>query len=92
MKRWLAPKLQARLDEMERRLRAPTPRAPRGQAPRQRSRNVTSAPLAEPDAYMEVTQRIQEYIRAGDCYQVVPSRRSRDGHTAHPFAVYRALR
>lgn len=83
---------EARLDEMERRLHAPLPRAPRGQTPRQRSRNVTSAPLAEPDAYMEATRRIQEYIRAGDCYQVVSSRRVARPTRAHPFAVYRALR
>ena len=35
---------------------------------------------------------IQEYIRAGDCYQVVPSRRVARPTRAHPFAVYRALR
>jgi anthranilate synthase component 1 len=83
---------EARLDEMERRLRAPTPRAPRGQTPRQRARDVAPAPLAEPTAYMEATRRIQEYIRAGDCYQVVPSRRIARPMRAHPFAVYRALR
>jgi len=83
---------EARLDEMERRLRAATPRTPRGQAPRQRERNVTPAPLAEPAAYMAATRRIQEYIRAGDCYQVVPSRRVARPMRAHPFAAYRALR
>jgi anthranilate synthase component 1 len=83
---------EARLNEMERRLRAPTPRAPRGQKPRQRTRDVTPAPLAEPDAHMAATRRIQEYIRAGDCYQVVPSRRVARPTCAHPFAVYRALR
>jgi anthranilate synthase component 1 len=41
---------------------------------------------------MAATQRIQEYIRAGDCYQVVPSRRVARPTKAHPFAVYRALR
>jgi anthranilate synthase component 1 len=81
---------EARLDEMERRLRAPMPRAPRGQRPRQR--DVTPAQLAEPAAYMAATRRIQEYIRAGDCYQVVPSRRIARPTQAHPFAVYRALR
>jgi len=83
---------EARLDAMEQRLRAPTPRAPRGQAPRQRERDVTPAPLAEPDVYMEATRRIQECIRAGDCYQVVPSRRIARPTRAHPFVVYRALR
>ena len=83
---------EARLDEMERRLRASTPRTPRGQTPRQRVRDVAPAPLAEPDAYKEATRRIQEYIRTGDCYQVVPSRRVARPTRAHPFAVYRALR
>jgi anthranilate synthase component 1 len=81
-----------RLDGMERRLHAPTPRAPRGQRPRQRARDVAPAPLAEPEAYMAATRRIQEYIRAGDCYQVVPSRRVARPTCAHPFTVYRALR
>jgi anthranilate synthase component 1 len=89
---------EARLDEMERRLRAPmpraprAPRAPRSQRPRQRERDVTPAQLAEPAAYMAATRRIQEYIRAGDCYQVVASRRIARPTRAHPFAVYRALR
>jgi anthranilate synthase component 1 len=83
---------ETRLDEMERRLRMPTPRTPRGQTPRQRVRDVAPAPLAEPAAHMEATRRIQEYIRAGDCYQVVPSRRLARPTRAHPFAVYRALR
>jgi anthranilate synthase component 1 len=83
---------EARLDELERRLRASTPRAPRGQALRQRESDVTPSPLEAPAAYMAATRRIQEYIRAGDCYQVVPSRRVARPTRAHPFAVYRALR
>ena len=66
---------EARLDGMERRLRASMPKTPRGQTPRQRIQDVTPAPLAEPDAYMAATRRIQEYIRAGDCFQVVLSQR-----------------
>jgi anthranilate synthase component 1 len=83
---------ETRLDEMERRLRAPTPRTPRGQTPRLHARNIEPAALAEPGAYMAATRRIQEYIRAGDCYQAVPSRRVARPTRAHPFAVYRALR
>jgi anthranilate synthase component 1 len=37
-------------------------------------------------------ERIKEYVRAGDCYQVVPSRRVARPLSASPFAVYRALR
>jgi anthranilate synthase component I len=34
----------------------------------------------------------QEYIKAGDIFQFVPSQRLRVQSTAHPFDVYRALR
>jgi anthranilate synthase component 1 len=43
-------------------------------------------------SYYAAVQRIQDYIRAGDCFQVVPSRRVARATSAHPFAVYRALR
>jgi len=36
--------------------------------------------------------RIQEYIKAGDAFQVVPSQRLSAPCTATPFAVYRSLR
>jgi anthranilate synthase component I len=43
-------------------------------------------------AYETAVRRVQDYIRAGDCYQVVPSRRLAHPQRAHPFDVYRALR
>ena len=42
--------------------------------------------------FESIVERCQEYIRAGDVFQVVPSQRM-ERHTAvDPFAIYRALR
>ncbi|HEV7129933.1 MAG TPA: chorismate-binding protein [Ktedonobacterales bacterium] len=47
----------------------------------------------EPEpAYAAAVERAREYIRAGDCFQIVPSRRVARPMTAAPFEVYRALR
>ncbi|HEX6819449.1 MAG TPA: anthranilate synthase component I [Ktedonobacterales bacterium] len=83
---------EARLDDMERRLRRPTPSLPRGQAPRRVRRQVVPSRLEPREAYEEAVRRVKEYVAAGDCFQVVPSRRVARPTTAHPFAVYRALR
>jgi anthranilate synthase component 1 len=84
---------EARLDAMERRLHGPTPHA--RQLPRN-SRAVaqpaTPSPLEERAAYEVAVERIKEYIYAGDCFQVVPSRRVARLLHAPPFEVYRALR
>jgi anthranilate synthase component I len=81
-----------RLDGMERRLRRATPR----NAPRMRERRasapVTPSALESRAAYGAAVARIAEYIRAGDCFQVVVSRRVARPLEAAPFQVYRALR
>ncbi|MBU6333639.1 MAG: anthranilate synthase component I [Chloroflexi bacterium] len=57
-----------------------------------------SAPPTAPTSNVsleEYTRRVrqaQEYIAAGDIFQVVPSQRFSQPVTAHPFAIYRALR
>lgn len=44
-------------------------------------------------AYMKTVERVKEYIRAGDAFQVVPARTfSVPAENADPFDVYRALR
>jgi anthranilate synthase component 1 len=43
-------------------------------------------------AYEEVVRHCQEFIRAGDIFQVVPSQRFEVETTASPFDIYRALR
>ena len=83
---------QTRLDALEARLRRATPR----QTPKLRRSRVTqtSAPsrLESRESYGAAVERIKAYVRAGDCFQVVPSRRVARPLTASPFAVYRALR
>ncbi len=83
---------QARLDAMEQRLRRATPRQPRGQRFGRSSGSVPADRLESRPAYEAAVLRAKEYIRAGDCFQVVPSRRIARPTSAHPFAVYRALR
>lgn len=83
---------QSRLDAMEQRLWQPAPRYPRGQRIGRFSGSVPASRLESRQAYEAAVLRAQEYIRAGDCFQVVPSRRIARPTTAHPFDVYRALR
>ena len=42
--------------------------------------------------FEDVVRRCQEYIRAGDIFQVVPSQRFEVESSAQPFDIYRALR
>ncbi len=42
--------------------------------------------------YIEVVEKSKEYIRAGDIFQIVPSRRLSMDFPYSPFALYRALR
>jgi anthranilate synthase component 1 len=44
------------------------------------------------DEYVSMTQKMQEYIRAGDIFQVVPSQRFEVPFAQHPIDLYRALR
>jgi anthranilate synthase component 1 len=44
------------------------------------------------EEYVEVVERVKEYIAQGDCIQVVPSQRLSTRCDAHPLTVYRALR
>lgn len=44
------------------------------------------------EEYKEKVERAKEYIRAGDIFQVVPSRRLSCKFTHDPIALYRALR
>jgi anthranilate synthase component 1 len=80
---------QARLDEAEAALDRPLPRPA---AP------VSLPPLPEPRSnfteagFVSAVERAKEYIRAGDCFQVVPSQRFSAPFALPPFALYRALR
>jgi anthranilate synthase component 1 len=80
---------QARLDEAEAALDRPLPRPA---AP------VSLPPLPEPESnfteagFVAAVERAKEYIRAGDCFQVVPSQRFSVPFALPPLALYRALR
>ncbi len=45
-----------------------------------------------PSRYSEIVKKAQDYIRAGDIFQVVPSQRFSTDFDVSPFALYRALR
>ena len=83
----------ARVDELVDRLAAPGPELPLcdidtdGAAP-PRPRSRTS----RREQYEQVVRHCQEYIKAGDIFQVVPSQRFRVETTAEPFDIYRVLR
>ena len=85
---------EARLDKMARRLERPIPRqalaAPT--SARREGQQVARSPLESREAYEGAVEKIKEYIRAGDCFQVVPSRRIAWPTSASAFAIYRALR
>jgi len=44
------------------------------------------------EGYEQVVRHCQEYIKAGDIFQVVPSQRLQVKTTAEPFNIYRVLR
>lgn len=46
----------------------------------------------EQSAYEDVVERAKDYIRAGDIFQIVPSRRLSMAFPFSPFALYRSLR
>jgi anthranilate synthase component 1 len=77
------------LERVEALLAAPTPRpapTPAGEAPLEPISNVTR------ERFVEMVKRCQEYIHAGDIFQVVPSQRLTLSQRADPLAIYRELR
>ncbi len=84
----------ARIDEIVARLRAPVPQPPVSY-PASRSSARTRARLTSnfSQAQFEASvRRAKEHIAAGDVFQVVLSQRLSGRTSAHPFAIYRALR
>ena len=81
--------------EAERRsLRAEVVRALRGGLPNGRRAGRFAAPVAAyaRGDYLQAVRRTQEYIAAGDVYQLVLASRFSGQHELDPFQVYRALR
>jgi anthranilate synthase component 1 len=82
-------------DEAERRaLKREVVRALRGALPNGRRPGRYSPPAASwtREAYMAGVGRTQEYIAAGDVYQMVLASRFAGRHELDPFQAYRALR
>src|SRR5689334_6331826 len=77
----------AAIADVRERLAAPVPRA-------RASRCDPPAYVSNmgADGYAQAVDRVKEYIRAGDAYQVVPSQRWSAELPCDPFSVYRGLR
>jgi anthranilate synthase component 1 len=77
----------AAIVDVRERLTAPVPRATAG---------VRAEPEFESnmgaDGFAHAVERVKEYIRAGDAYQVVPSQRWSAEAPVEAFSVYRGLR
>ena len=83
---------RVRVDELVDRLATPLPET--GLADIDTSGPLESLPESNMTRaeFESVVLRCQEYIKAGDIFQVVPSQRFRVETTADPFDIYRVLR
>jgi anthranilate synthase component 1 len=73
--------------DVRERLAGPVPRASAGRrTPPEFSSNMGAG------GYAEAVERVKEYIRAGDAYQVVPSQRWSAPAAVEAFSIYRGLR
>jgi anthranilate synthase component I len=86
--------LHAGNEDERRALRREVIRALRGALPNGRRPGRYAPPAAAytPAGYMAGVRRIQEYIAAGDVYQLVLASRFAGRHELDPFQAYRALR
>jgi anthranilate synthase component 1 len=81
-----------RVDELVRQLGTPAPPLPLADI------DTHGAVMLKPQSnftraqYEAIVRHCQEYIKAGDIFQVVPSQRFRVQTTAAPFDIYRVLR
>lgn len=71
---------------LEKPVAAPVMEPPGEMAPVEPEVNMTQAD------YVRMTEAMQEYIRAGDIFQVVPSQRFAVPYAGDPIMLYRALR
>ena len=67
-------------------------RGARRPSPRRGGAGGEVSSLAPQACYEAAVLRAKDYIHAGDCFQIVPSRRLARPIAAPPFEVYRALR
>src|SRR5262245_58630948 len=82
----------ARVDELAARLAQPGPELPLRDIDASGPVRLVPESNFTREAYEAVVRHCQEYIKAGDIFQVVPSQRFRIETTAEPFNIYRVLR
>jgi anthranilate synthase component I len=81
---------QRTIADVTRRLHTPRPLAPLVLDPA--AKPATGESNYTRERFMEHVERIKEYIRAGDCFQALLSRRIRVPHDFESASLYRALR
>ncbi len=79
-----------RIDEIESMLRAP--RKPHSIVSQNKIDDKSFVSGFGQNSFMAGVERIRDYIKAGDCMQVVLSQRMTSPFDAHPMDLYRALR
>ena len=79
---------EAAIADVRERLAAPVPRAA---AAEREAPDFGDSNLGEA-GYADAVERVRAYIRAGDCYQVVPSQRWSTDAPVEAFSIYRGLR
>jgi anthranilate synthase component 1 len=82
----------ARVDELVARLAAPGPELAPVDIDTDAPFRLEPASNFSREQYEAVVRHCQEYIKAGDIFQVVPSQRFQVETTAEPFDIYRVLR
>jgi anthranilate synthase component 1 len=82
----------SRVDELVKRLAEPGPELPLDDIDTDGPVTIPRASNFTREGYENVVRHCQEYIKAGDVFQVVPSQRFQVETTAQPFDIYRVLR
>ena len=82
----------ARVDEMVGRLAAPGPELGISDIDTEGPLGLTPESNFSREQYEQIVRHCQEYIKAGDIFQVVPSQRFRVETSASAFDIYRVLR
>ena len=80
------------IEGVSEKLLRPLPAIPQRRWGAKRNQNGHIESNMPPERYQQIVAEAKEYIAAGDIFQVVLSQRFSRHTTAHPFAVYRALR
>lgn len=83
-----------RIEQVSEKLLRPLPAIPQRRWGAKRKDSAASALVSnmQPEQYQKIVADAKEHIAAGDIFQVVLSQRFSRETSAHPFAIYRALR